>query len=225
MATKYLNVRGFIKWAQIYQPEEYMGDVRFITSFYPADATQKAKIVDSGLQMAFKEDEDGEFIRIRRSLKKAFPGQDEVTYFTPPKITGEVEVKYVDKATDEVIKQYQKSEKREIVMDGKEVLLGNGTEVVANIAVYDTRQGKGHRWESVKVLNLVEYNPNKEDAVDEKEEVSKEVEKKAAAEKPAKQPKSQSDETLAKQVKPEKVAKNTAPETSLKDDMNDEIPW
>jgi hypothetical protein len=36
-------------------------------------------------------------------------------------------------------------------------LIGNGSEVAIKVIVYDSKKGKGHRLESVKVLNLVPY--------------------------------------------------------------------
>jgi hypothetical protein len=42
--------------------------------------------------------------------------------------------------------------------------IGNGSEVAVTIAVYDTKRGKGHRFEKVEVLKLVPYNGGVEDA-------------------------------------------------------------
>lgn len=38
--------------------------------------------------------------------------------------------------------------------------IGNGSTVEVTVVLYDTRRGKGHRLEEVKVLELVEYNPD-----------------------------------------------------------------
>jgi hypothetical protein len=43
-------------------------------------------------------------------------------------------------------------------------LVGNGSKVTAKVAVYDTRMGKGHRLETVRVDELVEFVPEKKDA-------------------------------------------------------------
>ncbi|SHH47865.1 hypothetical protein [Bradyrhizobium erythrophlei] len=37
--------------------------------------------------------------------------------------------------------------------------VGNGSTVTIKVDVYDTGAGKGHRWEALRVDELVEYNP------------------------------------------------------------------
>lgn len=161
MASKWINVKGFCKWAKVYDPDDYQGAKRWALTFYPDNEDEWAVIKKSGLQLRPKEDDLGKFIQLRRPVSKVFG--DEVTFFSPPKITGAVNVHYVNDEGEEV-RQFRKGDKIERV--GEPVLIGNESKVIVNICVYDTRQGKGHRLEALNVLDLVEYSAsnNKSDA-------------------------------------------------------------
>jgi hypothetical protein len=198
MATKWITLKCRVRWAQFYEPEEFSGDTRWIGTFYPVDGSEWEKYSKSGLQMVPKEDNDGhKFIRIRRPLKKLFPKDDEATYFVPPKITGAVNVAYHNAATGEELRTYKKSDKIEIKVVGEKTNIGNDSIVNVNIAVFDTGQGKGHRMESLNVLDLVEYNP---------ESKTEEVQK-------------------SEEPEPKKTNKKSDSTEEVKKDMNDELPW
>lgn len=204
--TTYITLKGRARWAQVYEPEEFMGDIRWKISIIPFDDAEMEKFKKSGLQQVPKEDAEGNFvITFRRSYKKAFPKDDEVTYFNPPEIRGAVQVKYVNAETGEVVRSFKKSDKLNIEAQGEKVNIGNDSVVLVNLAVYEASKGKGHRLEQVTVLDLVEYNPENKSA-----EVVPEAEPAAA-----------------KTTK--KATKNTEasgePETTIKEDMNDSIPW
>jgi hypothetical protein len=155
------------------------------------------KFRNAGLQQIPKEDDEGnKFVRFRRSVRKVFPKDDEATYWNPPEITGEVNVSYVDADTKERVKTFKKSEKRNIETVGEKTPIGNDSEGIINLCVYDSGKGKGHRWESLKVTKLVEYNPD-------------------ANEKPK-------DETPEVEEEKKGVKKKTP---VLKEELNDEIPW
>jgi hypothetical protein len=189
-----LNLKGYFRWVKAYEPEEYSGDTRFITNFYPFDEKEWEKFNKSGLQQTPKEDTDGKkFVRFRRSVRKVFPKDDEATYFTPPEVSGAVNVSYVNAETNEKVKTYKKSDKIELKVVGDKTPIGNDSVGYINLAVYDTNQGKGHRWESMTILDLVEYNPDKPSE-------------------PVVQPK----------VEDKKASKE---KKSVKEELNDEIPW
>ena len=155
MATTWVNLKGSIEWAKVYEPDEYAGDKRWSVNFYPANGSEWDKFRKSGMQLEVKENSDGEkFIKLRRPFKRLFG--DDVTFFAPPEINGAVEVKYVDKDNKKVT-SFVKGSGVEVTTIGEQKLLGNGTVVIANICVFDTAKGKGHRLESLKVLELVEY--------------------------------------------------------------------
>lgn len=194
-----------LAWVKPYEPEEFSGDTRWILNAYPVDGKEWEKFQNSGLQQIPKEDANGEkFIRFRRSVRKVFPKDDEATYWNPPEISGEVEVHYIDEESGEKVKSFKRSEKRIIKTVGEQKLIGNGSEGIINLAVYDSGKGKGHRWESLKVTKLIEYDPdNNKKQDDQKPVVIEDI--------PA--------------VPVEKAPKKGKEPTVVKEEMNDDIPW
>lgn len=194
MASRWISVKGIARWAKVYTPDAFMGAENYKIDFAPIDAVEQKKLDDSGIQLtAKKNDEDGlDYIRLRRPTKKVF--SDEVTFFAPPEVSGKVTVQYQDENGDR-IRQYKKGDKINRV--GEPVEIGNGSTVIANICVYDTVKGKGHRLEGLTVLDLVEYK---------REEGNGEGERTRTGEHKVK--------TETKEVK-----------KSLKEDLNDEIPF
>ena len=164
MATEYIKLRGKVKWCKCYEPDEFNGATRWIVQFYPGSEEDWKKFKDSGLQMQPKEDKDGDgkFITIRRDTKKLI--KDDLVLFSPPFIEGEVEVKYVDQ-NGKTCYSHNKGDGTIVSRDGDPVVIANGSEVVMDIAVYDTKMGKGHRWERMKVLTL-EAMPEREEPVE-----------------------------------------------------------
>ena len=170
MATKYHTFKGALKWAKIYEADEYSGDKRWIVNFYPHDGGEWEKFQKSGLQLKVKEDEDGKFITLRRGVKKLFG--DEIVFFSPPEITGAVNVRYKN-SKGEVVRSYKKGDE-EPVREGEAVIIANGSVALVNVAVYDTQKGKGHRLENIKVLDLVAMPPTSggdDNAKEDKEEL------------------------------------------------------
>lgn len=152
MATTYYNVKAKVKWAKVYEPDEYAGAERWMVNIYPVDGKEWEKIQKSGLQSQPKEDTDGKFITLRRPTKKLIG--ENLVIFTPPEITGAFEVIYVDTKTGEKVRSYNKGEKT-VERKGDPQVIGNGSTAIINFCVYDTRQGKGGRLESIKILDLV----------------------------------------------------------------------
>ncbi len=149
--TTYIKVKGKVKWAKVYEPDVFNNTERFIMNFYPADGGEWEKITKSGIQLVPVEDEDGKFIKPRRDHKRLI--NDEVVFFTPPEISGAVNVRY--EVDGKQVWSYHKGDKVERV--GEKKLIGNGSTVVLDIAVFDTAKDKGHRLMSINVLDLVEY--------------------------------------------------------------------
>ena len=172
MATKWYNIKGRVSWAQVYEPDEYSGDKRWKITFYPFDGDEWETLRKSGVQLETKEDkEGGKYVTFRRSVKRLYG--DDVTFFTPPVISGAVNVSYLDKATGKPVRSWTKGSGIEIEEKGEKTLIGNGSVIVANIAVYDTQKGKGHRLEGLKVLDLVTYERDAEEVpVDSPEDVA-----------------------------------------------------
>lgn len=84
-----------------------------------------------------KTDDDGKYVTFSRPISKII--KDETKEQGPPWVLWEVEGEEVD------------------FDDPRRI--GNGSVVTCKISVYDTRMGKGHTLEAVRVDDLVEYNP------------------------------------------------------------------
>lgn len=169
MATKYINLTGMIKWAQVYEPDEYLGVKRWKLNFYPKDGGDWDKIQKSGLTLKIKEDDDGKYLQFRRPVEKKIGSK--MVLFTPPRITGVVNVHYVDSNTREVLKSFDQGTVEGVDRVGEIVLLGNGTKAKIDVCVYDTQVGKGHRLELLQILELVEYEEKVEAPVEDEPEV------------------------------------------------------
>jgi hypothetical protein len=138
MATQFYYFSGKAKWAKLglgLNPEEN-ADKEYECwklNFYPDEPSMQA-YNDSGLRLQVKEDDDGKFVSLRRPFKKLI--KEEVVNFDKPPVT----VRNPDGTTSPL-----------------QTLLGNGSDVVVKVAVYDSRKGKAHRLESVMVTNHVPY--------------------------------------------------------------------
>lgn len=134
MATKYYYFTGKGKWIKAHKPDKEYKN--FTMNLY-LDEPSKKLFEESGMTLKPKSDEGGEYITFRRPESKLI--KDEVVKFGPPAIYGP---------------------------DGKpfDGLVGNGSDVTIKVSVFDTRKGKGHRWEGLKINTLVEYIPNRTEA-------------------------------------------------------------
>jgi len=129
MATKFIDLTGKAKWVKTRKPDEKYNN--WTVDLCPDDRSRKI-IEDSGLQLRYKKNDEGEYLTFRRPVEKLIKGKP-VT-FDPPKVWDASNQPY----------------------DG---VIGNGSDVTIKVAVYDTVKGKGHRWEAIRVDNLVEYIP------------------------------------------------------------------
>lgn len=129
MATKFYYLKGKAKWVKARKPDEKYGN--YTMNLYLDEASEKI-FEESGLQIEPKQDEEGTFYTFRRPHEKMI--KREVVVFGPPGVFNADNTEF----------------------DG---LVGNGSRVTIKVSVYDTIKGKGHRWESIRVEELVEYNP------------------------------------------------------------------
>jgi len=155
MTTKYETISGIAKWAKVYEPDTFSGSSNWKINLYFKDKAERSKFEATGVQLTIKSDTDGDYVTFRRPVKKVFG--DEVTFFAPPEIVGEVNVKYVDKDGAKV-RQFKKGE--DPVRVGEPVKIGNGSVILVNFCYYDTAKGKGHRLEGINVKELVAYEPS-----------------------------------------------------------------
>ena len=154
MATEYIELTGKSYWAKLShnKPDEYSGDKRWTLNLV-LDEDQWEVFNESGLQLKRKEGPDGDSIQLRRPVKKLF--NDTVVNFTAPVIInkdGEWIRYFVDSEGENVF-SWDKTKSAEPKMIGKNPLVTNGSTVIARIAVYDTMKGKGHRLESIQIID------------------------------------------------------------------------
>lgn len=133
-----IYVRGIAFWPKV-QPQQL--DKKYNTytlDFYPSDEAREA-IEATGVEWKWKQNEHGDFIRVRRPHTKLI--REEVVEFGPPKVviaTGEEK---------DGIPQTEPFTK----------LIGNGSEVTLRINIYGTKGRTGHRLEAVRIEKLVPY--------------------------------------------------------------------
>lgn len=134
MATRYIYLSGTTKWAKVRTPDEKYNNFQ-VPLYLDAKSTEAYDKLGLGLKK--REDEDGSYYVFKRPLVK--PIKNELVEFGPPKV--------VDKDNQPF-----------------EGLIGNGSKITVKISVYDTMKGPGHRLEAVRVDDLVEYNPEGNEA-------------------------------------------------------------
>lgn len=158
MASKWFKFRGKAKWCQIYIPDNNFGAVRWKMTFCPSDEVIK-EIKASGLNKEIKADKDGDMsLQLTRDAVKKIKGED--VFFTPPSIydkDGKALVEYYNRETNKKVSQFPKEDKPLIEQRGKQIQIGNGSEVEVTVVVYDAGRLKGSRLESIKILDLIEY--------------------------------------------------------------------
>lgn len=141
MATKIFYFTGIAMWAKVQKPDDKYG--KYTLDLY-LDPPSMDKFKESGLQLKVREGDNGTYVRFSRAEEKFIKG-DTVKM-------GKPEVLLLDAQSGEYA-----------TFDG---LIGNGSEVVCKVAVYNTEKGMGHTLEAVAVDNLVEYNGVETDGSD-----------------------------------------------------------
>ena len=141
MASKYLNLKGTVKWVNgkfggLFEPDPEYGNYQL--TFFP-DTESWDKIKKSGLRLQTKNDEDGDFIKFRRPSRKVI--KNEQVDFGRPKIYF---VEGIEGTRD----------------------IGNGSSADVSVVVYDAGPHKGHRLESVTITELVRYERSTSGAVE-----------------------------------------------------------
>lgn len=136
MATKYYNLKGTVNWCRTETPDTKYNEMgEFNMDFFPEDMDDYHRL---GLERTPKKDADGnEYVKLKRDNKKLIKG--ELVEFGPPKVSiKDPKLGWVPFA-------------------GK---IGNGSKVLINLSVFDTRKAPGHRVEGISILELVVYDPD-----------------------------------------------------------------
>lgn len=160
MPTEIHYWKGSIEWAKVYEPDTFSGSSRWMINFYPDDLEE---FRESGCQAVEKEDPNGDiYVRLRRDTQKLMGSS--LVKFTPPRLTGEVDVKYVNKLTGEPVYNWNAMEEPDLEYEqvGDRVTLGNGTKATIRVAIFDTQRGKGTRLEGLEITELVKYESETE---------------------------------------------------------------
>jgi hypothetical protein len=180
--TKYLKVRGKVSYAKLYEPDDFRGEKKWKLNLYPSVDTI-LMLKQAGLQNKFKDDDGeksgvtGKYLTFSRPCQKEF--RDGITKFLPPEILN-------DKG-DKIV--WYEETKDGVEMHGDRVLIGNGSEIEIDLAVYQTQRfGAGSRFNSVKIIDLIEYNPPEEVSENEVDSVGEEVAPAVADVKPEAKP-------------------------------------
>lgn len=131
MANTNFYFRGIARWAKVQKPDTKY-DVYTLDLHLNDESWGMFK--DSGLELKIREDDDnGDYVKLRRPVtKKTSKG---LVDMGPPQVL-------LRKGDD-----YE-------AFDG---LVGNGSEVICKVRVYDTEKGKGHELVTVAVEKLAEY--------------------------------------------------------------------
>lgn len=161
--TKFIEVEGLVSYAKIYEPDDYNGKEFWSLNLHP-DEENRDKIKAAGCQTKFKKEGNeeysnvpGGFYKFKRDLEATIKG--EKVEFNPPEVFD---------ADGKPLVTYDGSE-----MKGQKLLIGNGSKISVTLEVYKTQIGNGTRLRSIKILDLIKYDPNKDKVEDsEKEEVS-----------------------------------------------------
>lgn len=179
MASKFYKFRGYSGYAMMYKPDEYMDKEYWKISFYPETEAVLDKMKAKGVRLKVYEDNgeksgvEGKYVVIKRPTEKQF--KDDLVEFNPPAI--------YDKDNKPLVTYDKETGEKK----GETVLIGNGSLVEVTVCIYDAKPyGKGTRLESVRLIDLIEYNPEKEDDDDDEDE------KPVEEEKPKEEPKAES---------------------------------
>lgn len=127
MATTEVYLSGKAKWAKVYKLDEKYRNWQ-IQLYMDAESMKKYKA--SGMTMAIKEDDDGQYVTFRRPEAKLIKA--EMVKFNPPRVVDADGQPFDDN-------------------------IGNGSTVTIKVLVYDTIKGPGHRLEAVRVDKHIPY--------------------------------------------------------------------
>lgn len=171
MATELLKVTGQVAWAKVYEPDIAFGATKWKIMFWPKDEAELEKIKKAGIQKKIKDNNDpnnnvplGKYLEFSRDAFKVING--DMVNFTGPVVLNEkneVIVDYINTETQKRAYSFSNADKAKVARRGSPVTIGNGSEVMIEVSVYDTQKGKGQRLDTIKVLSLVEYK--KDDAL------------------------------------------------------------
>lgn len=135
MATYNYLFTGMTKWAKVRKPDEKYDNYQ-VPLYLDDDSWELFE--KSGCQLKVHEDADGKYVTFKRREAEYNQFKKETEVNGPPAVLIKKDDEYVP---------------------WPEGLIGNGSNVSVKVAIFDTRNGKGHRLLSVGINDLVEYDP------------------------------------------------------------------
>jgi hypothetical protein len=154
--TQYVTFKGKSYWAKLYKADEFRGASRWTMNLVMDDPAEWKKYKELGIQKQVKTEDYGQFFPVTRPTSKMIAGK--VVYFTPPIVYDKddnILVGYYNEDGN-LVRSYEDQNKK-IIKKGENILIGNDSLVEVTLSVYNTQMGVGNRWESIKILDLVEY--------------------------------------------------------------------
>lgn len=131
--AKLFYIPGTVMWAKVKSPDDKFG--KYTLDLYPTTQGWE-RFNESGLRLKIRENENGgQYIKLSRKPEIEIKG--EMVQFGKPDVI-----------------LYNEETQETTPFEG---LVGNGSEAICSVLVYDTRAGLGHRLETVAVTSLVEY--------------------------------------------------------------------
>jgi hypothetical protein len=138
LTTKHFYFTGKASWPKVFSHyyDNYEGQKKWKITLYP-DKESIAALKEAGLRLRAKKDESGTSYTFSRPFTKDING--EIIEFDPPTVLNADNTPFTEKG------------------------IGNGSTVTLKVSVFDTRMGKGHRLDTVRVEELVPYVPAPKD--------------------------------------------------------------
>lgn len=163
MTTKIFNIPGKAYWASLNVPKDEFGTPRYTMNLAPTQVGW-GEFEKSGLQLQRRDPADnpekyskgagGEvYVTLRRDAEKTIKG--DLVHFPAPMIydeKGELLRRVID-ANGQTVYSYKEGD--HVETEGRAPGIGNGSDVIVRIAVYQTERGAGHRLEAIRIMNLV----------------------------------------------------------------------
>lgn len=132
MGTKTHKFTGYVYWTKFKEPDDYLGVKRYKVTL-ALDEAGLEEYKKSGCRVNIKETEHGPTVNLSKPYDApSWHDASKWGEWGPP------QVMYKGEPFDE--------------------LIGNESKAEVFVQVYDTRMGKGHRIESMNILELVPYN-------------------------------------------------------------------
>jgi hypothetical protein len=141
--TEHFTFDGEARWLKVFEPDQYQdGPKRYVVNLL-VDEENHDNFLDSGIRTRVREEEGKYLLKfVRDHDAKELTSGDKIGGGRPNIVDADGE-----KWTKGVI--------------------GNGSKIRVSVSVYDTKMGKGHRLNSIKVLEHVPFDDDRREREEE----------------------------------------------------------